>query len=109
MRVNNPDIKTFIVHPGTGTIIDADEACVINMDGAVPYDEYEIVGAANDCGYDLYHMYVVMVGYIFGGFVAVGPFICVDEAIAWAEEFADADWYTCRITMPWGEEKREAK
>lgn len=109
MRANNPDIKTFIVHPGTGTIIDADEACVINMDVTGRYDEYDIVGAANDYGYDLYHMYVVMVGNIFDGFQTVGPFINIDEAIAWADEFADADWYTCRITMPWGEEKREAK
>lgn len=105
MRANNPDITTFIVHPGTGTIIDADEAVVINMDTTGRYDEDDIITEATDCGYSLYTMYVVMVGNIFDGFQVVGPFINIDEAIAWGDEFGDADWYTAAIQMPWGDEE----
>lgn len=102
MRANNPDIKTLIVHPGTGTIIDADEAVVINMDVTNGYDDDDIITEAVDCANTLYHMYVVMVGNIFDGFQTVGPFLNIEEATAWGAEFGDVDWYTCSITTPWG-------
>lgn len=107
MRANNPDITTFIVHPGTGTIIDADEAVVINMDVTGRYDDDDIITEATDCGNTLYSMYVVMVGNIFDGFQTVGPFLNIEEAIAWGEDgwrtdsACSLDWYTCQITSPW--------
>jgi hypothetical protein len=103
MRQNSPDIATFIVHPGTGTVIDADEAVVVNIDTTSLYHEDDVINEAVDQHNTLYSMYVVMVGNIFDGFRTVGPFINVEEAIQWGDQFAETDWYTSRIMMPWGE------
>lgn len=102
MRENQLDQTTFIVHTGTGTIINADEALVMNVDttGILPDDD-EIVAEAEHRGNTLYEMYVVLVGNIFDGMKVVGPFLNIDEATEWGDRNGEMDWYTARINLPY--------
>ena len=102
MRENKVDQTTFIVHTGTGTIIDADDVLVMNMDttGIMPSD-FEIIAEAGYRGNTLYEMYVVLVGNVFDGMKVVGPFPNIDEANDWADRNAEMDWLTARINLPY--------
>lgn len=102
MRENQIDQTTYIVHPGTGTIIDADEALVVNIDTTgIAMDDHEVVAEAEMQGNTLFAMYVVIVGNIFDGMKVVGPFVNIDEAINWGDRNGEMDWYTARITPPY--------
>jgi hypothetical protein len=102
MRENQIDQTTFIVHPGSGTVIDADEVLVMNMDttGILPSED-EIVSEAEFRGGTLYEMYVVLVGNIFDGMKVVGPFLNIEEAMDWGDRNGEMDWYTARMDLPY--------
>ena len=102
MRNNQLDETTLIVHPGTGTIINADEVLVINLDTTgMEMEEDQIVEEAEMQGNTLLSMYVVMVGNIFDGMKVVGPFVNIEEAIVWGDCNGEMDWYTARIELPY--------
>lgn len=101
MRESQVNQTTFIVHEGTGTIIDADEVTVVNIDNTAIIHEDDVLLYASEQGNTLYTMYVVIVGNIFDGMNVVGPFLNIDEAIEWGDRNGEMDWYTARITPPY--------
>jgi len=96
MKVYPKDQTTLIVHPGTGTIIDADEVVLLNMDDTVDWpEEHELIETAEDNNETLDNLHVVVLGNVFDGVRLVGPFLSFDDAALWADEKADREnWVT---------------
>jgi hypothetical protein len=104
MKVYPADQTTFIVHVGTGTIINADECVLINTDDtAIWPEDDELIETAEANGETLDNLHVVMVGNVFDGVRIVGPFLSWDDACHWAEVNADREWWVTGIysTTKW--------
>lgn len=98
MKVYPADQTTLIIHPGTGTILKADECVLYNTDDtAIWPEEHEVVEAAEANGDTLDHLHVVVHGNVFDGIRIVGPFLTWDDACQWAEINADREWWVTGI------------
>ena len=98
MKVYPADQTTLIVHPGTGTILNADECFIYNTDDtAIWLEEDELVEAAKANNDTLKKLHVVVHGNVFDGIRIVGPFLSWDDAAQWAELNADREWWVTGI------------
>jgi hypothetical protein len=98
MKVYPADQTTLIVHPGTGTILNADECVIYNTDDtAIWLEEDEIVRAAEANNDTLKNLHVVVHGNVFDGIHIIGPFLSWDDAAQWAELNADREWWVTGI------------
>lgn len=98
MKVYPADQTTLIVHPGTGTILNADECFIYNTDDtAIWLEEDELVEAAKANNDTLKNLHVVVHGNVFDGIRIVGPFLSWDDAAQWAELNADREWWVTGI------------
>lgn len=79
--------QTLVVHPGTGTIIDAEECFILQSDDFGGMDDGEIVEAALTEGHFPLHrnLYAVIYGNIIDGYGHYGPFWDFNDAQEWAE------------------------
>jgi len=100
MKVYPEEQTTLIVHPGTGTIIDADEVVLINTDNtAIWPEEHVLIETAEAEGGSLADLFVVLVGNVIDGIDIVGPFFHIADAQDWASDYTD-QWTIKRITTP---------
>jgi len=98
MKVYPADQTTLIIHPGTGTILNADECVIYNTDDtAIWLEEDEMINAAVQNGDTLDKLHVVVHGNMFDGIRIVGPFLSWDDAAQWAELNADREWWVTGI------------
>lgn len=100
MKVYPEEQTTIIVHPGTGTIIDADEVVLINADNtAIWPEEHLLIEVAEAEGGSLSDLFIVLVGNLADGIDFVGPFLNINDAAEWASTCGD-HWLVMRITTP---------
>lgn len=98
MKVYPADQTTLIIHPGTGTILTADECVLYNTDDtAIWPEEHEVVEAAEANDDTLGGLHIVMMGNVFDGVTPVGPFLNWDDAHSWAEENSDQEWWVASL------------
>ena len=99
MKTHPEDQTTFIVHPGTGTIINAAECVLFNTDDTAIWPEnHELIETAVNNGDTLDSLHVVIVGNVFDGINIVGPFLSLEDAMDWGEREADQEWWASSIT-----------
>jgi len=99
MKVYPADQTTFIVHPGTGTIINAAECVLVNTDDtAIWPEDHELIETAEANGDTLDDLHVVIVGNVFDGINIVGPFLSLEDAMDWGERESDQEWWASSIT-----------
>ena len=90
MKYAPADQTTLIVHPGTGTILDADECFIYNTDDTgIAMEDHQIVEEAEANGDTLNGLHVVIVGNIFDGTRVVGPFLSFEDANLWADRHVE--------------------
>jgi len=100
MKVYPEEQTTLIVHPGTGTIIDADEVVLINTDNtAIWPEEHVLIETAEAEGGSLSDLFIVLVGNVIDGIDIVGPFFHIADVQDWASDCPD-QWTIKRITTP---------
>jgi len=100
MKLYPEEQTTLIVHPGTGTIIDADEVVLINTDNtAIWPEEHVLIETAEAEGGSLSDLFIVLVGNVADGIDFVGPFLNITDAAEWAST-CDDHWSVKRITTP---------
>lgn len=113
MKTYPEEQTTFIIHPGTGTIIKADECVLINTDDtAIWPEDHELIETAEANGDTLDDLHVVIVGNMFDGINIVGPFLSLEDAMDWGEREAPQEWWTSSITSAagaWGEGVRRLR
>ena len=98
MKYAPADQTTLIVHPGTGTILNADECVIYNTDDTgIAMEEHQIVEEAEANGDTLNGLHVVIVGNIFDGTRVVGPFLSFEDANLWADRHVEMEWWTTSI------------
>ena len=98
MKYAPEDQTTLIVHPGTGTILNADECVIYNTDDTgIAMEEHQIVEEAEANGDTLDGLHVVLVGNIFDGTTVVGPFLSFEDANMWAEVNVSQEWWITSI------------
>ena len=98
MKYAPADQTTLIVHPGTGTILDADECFIYNTDDTgIAMEDHQIVEEAEANGDTLNGLHVVLVGNMFDGTTVVGPFLSFEDANMWAEGDASQEWWITSI------------
>ena len=98
MKYAPADQTTLIVHPGTGTILDADECFIYNTDDTgIEMEEHQIVEEAEANGDTLDGLHVVLVGNIFDGTTVVGPFLSFEDANMWGESNSGLEWWITAI------------
>lgn len=95
----------LIVHPGTGTIIDANDGTVIAdvPDSPAWEDEDELISYAVQHGSPVVgEAYAVAVGEAFDGFEFYGSFPSFDDASEWAdrEVGSSESWWVVRLKSP---------
>jgi hypothetical protein len=100
MKHSPADQTTLIVHPGTGTILCADECVIYNTDDTgIEMEEHEIVEEAEANGDTLDGLHVVLVGNIFDGTTIIGPFLSFEDANLWADGLGvGEEWWITAIT-----------
>lgn len=99
MKHSPADQTTLIVHPGTGTILDADECVIYNTDDTgIAMEEHQIVEEAEANGDTLDGLHVVLVGNIFDGTTIIGPFLSFEDANLWADNNAAEEWWITALT-----------
>jgi hypothetical protein len=100
MKTHPEEQTTLIVHPGTGTIIKADECVLINTDDtAIWPEDHELIETAEANGDTLDDLHVVVVGNVFDACIdIVGPFLSLEDAMDWGEREADQEWWASSIT-----------
>ena len=99
MKTYPEEQTTLIVHPGTGTIIDADECFIFNTDDTgMAMEDDQIIEEAEANGDTLNGLHVVLVGNVFDGVTVVGPFLSVEDATLWADTNTDQEWWVSSIT-----------
>lgn len=99
MKHSPADQTTLIVHPGTGTILDADECFIYNTDDTgIAMEDHQIVEEAEANGDTLNGLHVVLVGNMFDGTTVVGPFLSFEDANLWADNNADEEWWITSLT-----------
>lgn len=99
MKTHPEDQTTFIIHPGTGTIIKADECVLINTDDtAIWPEDHALIETAEANGDTLDDLHVVVVGNVFDGINIVGPFLSLEDAMDWGERNSAQEWWTSSIT-----------
>ena len=95
----HPDQTTLIVHPGTGTILKADECVLINTDATDDdLDDHALVETAETNNDTLDGLHVVIVGNVFDGINIVGPFLSFDDAELWADQNSPHEWWVTSLT-----------
>jgi len=94
----------LIVHPGTGTIIDANDGTLIVdvVDASVWEDDEDVVSYAEAHGSPIFpdEQWAVAVGEMFDGINFHGPFGSFDDAEAWAGHNAGGNWWIVRLESP---------
>jgi hypothetical protein len=99
MKTYPEEQTTLIVHPGTGTIIDADECLILNTDDTgIAMEDDQIIEEAEANGDTLKGLHVVLVGNVFDGVTVVGPFLNVEDGCLWADNNTDQEWWVSSIT-----------
>ncbi len=99
MKTYPEEQTTLIVHPGTGTIIDADECLILNTDDTgMAMEDDQIIEEAEANGDTLNGLHVVLVGNVFDGVTVVGPFLSVEDGCLWADTNTDQEWWVSSIT-----------
>ena len=99
MKTHPEDQTTLIIHPGTGTILKADECVLYNTDDtAIWPEEHEVVEAAEANGDTLDDLHVVIVGNVFDGINIVGPFLNLEDAMDWGDRNSAQEWWASSIT-----------
>lgn len=99
MKTHPEDQTTFIIHPGTGTIINAAECVLINTDDtAIWPEDHELIETAEANGDTLDDLHVVIVGNVFDGINIVGPFLSLEDAMDWGERNSAQEWWASSIT-----------
>ena len=98
MKTYPEEQTTFIVHPGTGTIINAAECVLVNTDDtAIWPEDHELVETAKANGDTLDGLHIVMMGNVFDGVTPVGPFLNWEDAHEWAEANSDQEWWIASL------------
>ena len=99
MKTYPEEQTTFIIHPGTETIIQADECVLINTDDtAIWLEDHELVETAEENGDTLNGLHVVVVGNVFDGIQIVGPFLNLEDAMDWGDRQVSKEWWASSIT-----------
>jgi hypothetical protein len=94
----------LIVHPGTGTIIDANDGTLIVdvVDASVWDDDEDAVLYAERHGSPVIpeEQWAVAVGEMFDGINFFGPFASFEDAALWADCNVSANWWVVRLESP---------
>ena len=90
-------MNTLIVHKGTGTIIDADDAYIAHGDFTDMDDEQVIDKVTSEGNYPVTKCWAVMHGNPFEGFSFEGPFWDYEDAAVWGDMYPTWEWYVVSI------------